>query len=140
MKKASIFFVVGLLVLGLSGSVVAAAPVAPNQAGWNCPYWGQQQANLTEAQKQDLIAYQNQVLESRKQLMQKQVGMGWITQEQADQYITAMNQHMVNGSAYGCGMGGGGMMHGGMMGGGMMHGGMMSGGMSGPGRGMGCGW
>ena len=129
MKKVSMLFVVGLLVLGLSGSVVAAAPVAPNQTGWNCPYWGQQQANLTEAQKQDLIAYQNQVLESRKQLMQKQVGMGWITQEQADQYITAMNQHMVDGPAYGCGMHGG-----------MMNGGMMSGGMYGPGRGMGCGW
>ena len=134
MKKASMFFVVGLLVLGLSGSVVAAAPVAPNQAGWNCPYWGQQQANLTEAQKQDLIAYQNQVLESRKQLMQKQVDMGWITQAQADQYITAMNQHMVNGTAYGCGMGGG------MMNGAGMHGGMMGGGMMNSGRGAGCCW
>lgn len=134
MKKASMFFVVGLLILGLSGSVVAAAPVAPNQTGWNCPYWGQQQANLTEAQKQDLIAYQNQVLESKKQLMQKQVGMGWITQAQADQYITAMNQHMVNGSAYGCGMGGG------MMNGAGMHGGMMGGGMMNSGRGAGCCW
>jgi opacity protein-like surface antigen len=76
-KKVSMLIMVCLLVLGLVGSVAAAAPVTPNQnpnqAGWNCPYWGQQQANLTEAQKQDLIAYQNQVLESRKQLMQKQV-------------------------------------------------------------------
>ena len=143
MKKVSMLFVVGLLVLGLSGSVVAAAPVAPNQTGWNCPYWGQQQANLTEAQKQDLIAYQNQVLESRKQLMQKQVDLGWTTQAQADQYIAALSQHMVNGSAYGCGMGGmmnGGGMHGGMMNGGGMHGGMMGGGMMNGGRGAGCCW
>ena len=138
MKKVSMLFVVGLLVLGLSGSVVAAAPVAPNQTGWNCPYWGQQQANLTEAQKQDLIAYQNQVLESKKQLMQKQVDLGWTTQAQADQYIAAMSQHMVNGTAYGCGMGGG--MHGGMMGGGMMNGGGMHGGMMNNGRGAGCCW
>ena len=88
---------------------------------------------MTEAQKQDLIAYQNQVLESRKQIMQKQVDLGWTTQAQADQYIAAMSQHMVNGSAYGCGMGGG--MHGGMMGGGGMHGGMMN-----NGRGAGCCW
>ena len=143
MKKVSMLFVVGLLVLGLSGSVVAAAPVAPNQTGWNCPYWGQQQANLTEAQKQDLIAYQNQVLESKKQLMQKQVDLGWTTQAQADQYIAAMSQHMVNGTAYGCGMGGGmhgGMMGGGMMGGGMMNGGGMHGGMMNNGRGAGCCW
>ena len=125
MKKVSMFLVVGLLVLGLSGSIVAAAPAAPNQTGWNCPYWGQQQANLTDAQKQDLVDYQNQVLESRKQLMQKQVDMGWVTQAQADQYIAAMNQHMVNGAMYGCGMGGG----------------MMNGGMYGPGRGASCcGW
>ncbi len=133
MKRVSMLLVVGLLVLGLAGSVAAAAPATPsqnpNQAGWNCPYWGQQQASLTEAQKQDLIAYQNQVLESKKQLMQKQVGMGWITQAQADQYIAAMSQHMVNGAAYGCGMGGG------MMNGAGMHGGMMN-----SGRGAGCCW
>jgi len=140
MKKVSVFLVVGLLVLGLSGSVFAAIPAAQNQTGWNCPYWGQQQVNLSDAQNQDLVAYQNQVLESRKQLMQKQVDMGWISQAQADQYITVMSQHMVNGAMYGCGMGGGGMMQGGMMQGGMMQGGMMSGGMYGPSRGMGCGW
>ncbi len=143
MKRVGMFLVVGLLVLGLAGSVAAAAPAAPNQnpnqTGWNCPYWGQQQANLTEAQKQDLIAYQNQVLESKKQLMQKQVDLGWITQAQADQYIAAMSQHMVNGAAYGCGMGGG-MMNGGMMNGTGMHGGMMGGGMMNGGRGAGCCW
>ena len=143
MKKVSMLFMVCLLVLGLVGSVAAAAPMAPNQspnqAGWNCPYWGQQQANLTEGQNRDLISYQNQVLESRKQLMQKQVELGWITQAHADQYVAAMSQHMVNGAAYGCGMGGGMMngagMHGGMMGGGMMSGGMMNGG-----RGASCCW
>lgn len=122
MKKASIYLLVGVLVLSLAGSVAMAAPMMQNQNGWYCPYWGQQQANLTDAQKQDLAAYQNQMLEAKKQMLQKQVEWGWMTQAQADQYITAMRQHMVNGAMYGHGMMGGGMgmgMYGGMRGTGM---------------------
>ena len=124
MKKASVYLVVGLLILSLAGTVAIAAPMGQdqNQNGWYCPYWGQQQTNLTDAQKQELAVYQNQMLEAKKQMLQKKVEWGWITQAQADQYIATMSQHMANGGMMGGGMGMNGMnggMHG--MGRGMHH-------------------
>ena len=52
------------------------------QNGWYCPYFGQQQENLTDTQKQELAAYQQQMIESKSQMLQKEVEWGRITQVQ----------------------------------------------------------
>lgn len=112
MKKITVLTIVSLLVFSLAGAVAFANP-APQQTqnGWYCPYWGQQTANLTDAQKEELAAYQQKMVATKKQMLQKEVEWGWITQAQADGYLAAMSQHMVNGPMYGHGMMGGmGMM------------------------------
>lgn len=86
----------------------------------------QQAPNLTDEQRQQIAQWQNQMLDNRKQVLQKQVEWGWITQAQADQQMAYMQQWQSNG--YGMWMSGGSMMGHGMMGHGMMGMGMMWGG------------
>ncbi|MDT8901424.1 DUF2680 domain-containing protein [Anaeroselena agilis] len=124
MKKTSLFVAVVLVVVSFSGLVVAAPAQDPAQSGgnWYCPNYGQNYNNLTDDQKAQIAAWQQQSLDQRKQVLQKQVEWGWITQSQADQQISWMQQHIAD-SAYGHGPMG--MMGGyGMSGGhGMGHGG-----------------
>ena len=115
MKKVTLFALVTLLVVSFS-SLAFAAPAqvpTPGPGNWYCPYYGQYYNNLTDDQKAQIAAWQQQALDQRKQVLQKQVEWGWITQTQADQQISWMEQQFANG-AYGHGpmgmMGGYGMM------------------------------
>ncbi len=84
MKKITIFAVVGLLILAFAASIVGAA--APE---------GRLQKNkvqLTDQQKQDLQPLYTKMVEIRKQIVQKYVELGVLTQEQADQRIAWMNK------------------------------------------------
>jgi hypothetical protein len=122
MKKVTLFALVALLALSVSGLAIAA-PVqgpAPIPGNGYCPYYGQNYNNLTDDQKAQMAAWQQQMLEQKKQMLSQQVQWGWITQAQADQQITWMEQQVANGT-YGHGMMGMGMAGNGMMG---MRGGM----------------
>lgn len=121
MKKVVLFTLVALLVVAFAGSVLAAPGQGPGPAGWYCPWYGANAANLTDEQKAQIADWGKQMLELRKQMLAKQVEWGWITQAQADQMIAAMEQHITDGVYPGCGMGMRGMMGPGMgMRGGMM--------------------
>lgn len=109
MKKTILIAVVSLLVLAFAAAIVsAAAPAA------KFPPFAWNQANLTDAQKQELAPVYSQMTELRKQMfelqkqaIQKQVSFGNLTREQADQRITWMQQRIEPGFV-GPGMMGGG--------------------------------
>lgn len=110
MKKITGFALTGALVLTLAGAVAFAAP--GNNFAANCPFVGGagqpgQQVNLTDEQKTQISAWQQERMEHKKQVLKKEVEWGWITQAQADEHIAFMEQHLKDGK--------GGMM--GMMGG-----------------------
>lgn len=105
MKKFTIFALVGLLVLAVAAGVVLAAP-GPGRLGQ-----GPQQGpavTFTDAQKEDLAKLHYQMLDLRKQMMQKYVEAGAFTQEQADTRIAAMKANLdakVKNGTVGMGMG-----------------------------------
>lgn len=109
MKKALLLTLVGLLVLAFAVSLVSAAtPAQPPRAN-------AQQVTLTDAQKQELQPLFNQMMEIKKQILQKLVADGAITQADADQRAAwmqeRMNYRMQNGIVGGHGLGRGpGMM------------------------------
>ena len=114
MKKSILIAVVSLLVLAFAIAMVSAAPPT------NIPLFTRNQTNLTDAQNQELAPLFNQMkdlstqmVEVRKQVIQKQVKFGNLTQEQADQHIAWMQERMEQG--FGPGMMGRGpdMMRGG---------------------------
>lgn len=119
MKKILLVLLMLLVSCSLGGNIVSAD--ADDQTGY-CPYM-QQSANLTDEQKQQIETWQSQLIDNRKQVLNKQVEWGWITQDQADQQISRIQQWQSNG--YGLWMMGGGPRGGGMMGGGPGRGGMM---------------
>jgi peptidoglycan hydrolase CwlO-like protein len=105
MKKTIALITVAALVLVIAASLVVSA--APGQ---NQPYGPQRQVpTLTEAQKQELAPLYNQMIEIQKQITQKYVDFGYITQWQADQRNAwmqeRMNQRMQNGFIPGMGRG-----------------------------------
>lgn len=113
MKKITVVALIGVLVLSLAGSVALAAPGDAYGPGGFCPAFGTngQQVNLTSEQKAQLDSWHKERMEQRKQVLKRQVEWGWLTQEQADQEISYMEQYQKDG--YG-GMGmGPGRMHGG---------------------------
>jgi hypothetical protein len=103
--------VVGLLILAVAAGVVMAAPgrMGPGAGQW-------QSVTFTDAQKDDLARLHYQMLDLRKQMMQKYVEAGAITQEQSDTRIAAMKANLdsaVKNGNVGMGMGmGRGMGHG----------------------------
>jgi len=110
MKKTIAIALSALLVLAFAVSLVNAAPpaVQPQQVA-------PQAVTLTDAQKQELVPLYNQMMEIRKQILQKYVADGVMTQADADQRIARMQEHMnyrlQNGLVGGPGMGRGhGMM------------------------------
>ena len=107
MNKTTIAALIGVLVVSLAGAVAFAAPAMnPDQSGAFCPAWGpnSQQVNLTEEQKAQIETWRQEGLEHRKQVLQKQVEWGWLTQEQADQQINWLEQHHRDGNFRGPGM------------------------------------
>lgn len=110
MKKALLATLAGLLMLALAVSFASAAtpPAQPPQ-----PY--AQPITLTDAQKQELVPLFNQMMEIKKQILQKFVADGVMNQADADQRAAwmqeRMNYRMQNGIVGGLGMGRGpGMM------------------------------
>ncbi len=89
MKKTIAVVTVAALVLVIAASLVAYA--APGQA----PFGPQRQIpTITEAQKQELAPLYNQMIEIQKQITQKYVDFGYITQWQADQRNSFMKERM----------------------------------------------
>lgn len=127
MKKLTLLALIALLVVSFSALAFAAPTQGPVQGTGNwCPYYGQYYSNLTDDQKAQVATWHQQMLDQRKQMLQRQVEWGYMTQAQADQQFSWMEQQMSNG-AYSCGSMG---MHGGM--------GMMGNGMMGTRSGMDC--
>lgn len=93
MKKTIAVVTVAALVLVVAASLVVSA--APGQT----PPFGPQRpaVTLTEDQKQELTPLFDQLLETRKQIMQKYVDYGYLTQEQADQRYAWMKERMTQG-------------------------------------------
>ena len=115
MKKVTGFALIGVLVLSLAGAVAFAAP--GNYHGGGCFFGATpgQQVNLTDEQKTQIAAWQQERFEHKKQVLQKQVEWGWLTQEQADERLAFMEQCLKDGNMGKMGMGMGmgmGMMHG----------------------------
>ncbi len=102
MKKTIAVITVAALVLVVAASLVVSA--APGQPGPQ-----RQIPTLTDAQKQELAPLYNQMTEIQKQITQKYVDFGYITQWQADQRNTMMqermNQRLQNGFIPGMGKG-----------------------------------
>lgn len=117
MKKVTLFALVALLVVSFSGLAMAAPAQGPAQTpgNWYCPYYGQYYNNMTDEQKAQVATWHQQTLDQRKQMLQKQVEWGYMTQAQADQQFSWMEQQMANGT-YSCEMAGRGMHGNGMMG------------------------
>ncbi len=99
MKKNILMAIVGLLMLAFGATMVSAGP---NPGGMH-PFWGGQ-TNLTDTQKEEMAPYFAkmkdlglQMMEVRKEMIQKQVGFGNMTQEEADQRITRMQERMEKG-------------------------------------------
>lgn len=105
MRKFTSFALIGALVLSLAGAVAFAA--AGNNTGAACPFTGPvgQQANLTDEQKAQITTWQQERLEHSKQVLQKKVEWGWITQAQADEQISFMEQRQKDGNFGMMGMG-----------------------------------
>ena len=117
MKKTIAITLAALLVLALGVSFVRAAPgggpgYGPGQGfGPGAGY----QSNLTAEQQKELTPLfdkmtdlQKQRIELQKQLIQKQVSFGNLTQEQADWRIGRLKERSENiGKGYGPGMMGG---------------------------------
>ncbi len=93
MKKTIAAVTVAALVLVIAASLVASA--APGQT----PPAGPQRpaVTLTADQKQELAPLLDKMLEVRKQMMQKYVDYGYMTQEQADQRFAWMKDRMTRG-------------------------------------------
>ncbi len=107
MKKSIFVTLVSLLVFAIAVSVVSAATNTPPSGKFQPFACGA--VALTDDQRQDLAPLFNQMndlrkqmFETRKQVIQKQVSFGNLTQEQADQQIAFMQQRMENG--FGSGM------------------------------------
>ncbi|MBP2655770.1 MAG: hypothetical protein H6Q73_3339 [Firmicutes bacterium] len=101
MKKPIICATVAILILIAGIALVYAGnPPAPPQ---NQP---PQKITLTDQQKQDLAPLYSQMLETKKQIIQKYVEFGYLTQEQADQRIARMTERMNRMQEHGLMMGG----------------------------------
>lgn len=139
MKRLSLILAIALFMGIIFGSMAFAQPQNSYSGGYHCPYM-QRSPDLTDEQREQITQWQNQMIDNRKQVLQKQVEWGWITQTQADQQINHMQQWQNNGYGMwmmGAGWGGGMMGHG-MMGGGMMNHGVMGMGMMWGGKGYYC--
>ena len=96
MKRLSLTLAIALFVGVIFGSLAFAQPQNSYAGGYYCPYM-QRSPDLTDEQREQITQWQNQMIDNRKQVLQKQVEWGWITQDQADQQIKYMNQWQKNG-------------------------------------------
>lgn len=140
MKKTTIA-IAALVTMSFAGAAFAAqAPSGTTTGGnWDCPGYSQSYNNMTDEQRAQIATNRQQILEQRKQMIQQQADRGYITQDQANQRMSWMDQNMSNGAMMGPGMMGSGMGYGMGLGGHHMGGGMGTGMGNGMGSGMGYG-
>ena len=100
MKKTILIAVVALLMLAFAATMVSAGP----NTGRMHSFMGGQ-TNLTDVQKEEMAPYFSkmndlhlQMIEVKKEMIQKQVSLGYITQEDADQHLTRMQERMEQGA------------------------------------------
>lgn len=94
MKKTIAFITIAALVLVIAASLASAAPTG-NQAPY--PRFGGPQGQaitLTDDQKNELAPIYDKMLDVQKELLQKYVSFGYLTQEQADQRFAWMKERM----------------------------------------------
>ena len=100
----------------LAGVAFAASSDTMDAGNYGCPGYGRQVQLTAEQQKEMQPIYEKmaslhtQMIETRKEALQKEVAFGTITQAEADQMISRMNERMANGGNGLCGRNGGGMM------------------------------
>ncbi len=106
MKKTILIAVVALLMVAFAATMVSAGPNTGRM-----PFAGGQN-NYTDAQKAEMAPYFSkmndlhlQMIEVRKEMIQKQVSFGYLTQEQADQHIARMQERIEQGQGSGNMMG-----------------------------------
>ncbi len=98
MKKTVAIATLVAMALVIAASLVVYAAPGPQ----NPPPGPRQAITLTDDQKKELAPLYEQMFEVRKQIMQKYVDFGYLTQEQADQRAAWMKERMSQG--YGPGM------------------------------------
>ncbi len=103
-----IFSLVALVPVVLADEAVTPGNVTPNGRGV-----GVAPVQLTEEQKQQLVPLWEQLRDTQKQIVQKKIEMGVLTQEQADAVNERIEARYQNKVENGCGMGFGGGKHGG---------------------------
>ncbi len=106
MKKTTLYIVIGLLVLAFGASIVYAATAGntqpgPGQPGQFGPQWQGHPAALTDQQRQELAPLYTQMIDVKKQILQKRVEYGQLTPLQADYRATVMQQKLDNWVKYG---------------------------------------
>lgn len=93
MKKTIAVVTLVAMVLVVAASLVASA--APGQNPTPGPQ--RQAITLTDEQKKELAPLYEKMFETRKEIMQKYVDFGYMTQEQADKRIAWMKDRMSQG-------------------------------------------
>lgn len=92
MNKKTLSALLAVVVLTV-GSAVAFA--GPNEKDWQPgPRHHQAMAPLNDQQTAEMAALHNQMLAIKKQMLQKEVEYGRLTQEQADKRIEWMQKHL----------------------------------------------
>ncbi|MGL5514390.1 MAG: DUF2680 domain-containing protein, partial [Sporomusa sp.] len=117
MRKVTIMIMAALLVMSFTGLVFAAQAqtTSPGFGYGCCGNYSKNYSNLTDEQKAQISVWQQQMLEQRKQMLAQQVKWGWMTQAQADQRLSWIEDQMANdtyrshramgmhaGNGYGC--------------------------------------
>lgn len=99
MKKTILMTLVGVLMLAFAATMASAGPNLGRMHSF-----GGGQTNLTDAQKEEMAPLFDrmkdlhlQMAEVRKEMIQKQVSFGNMTQEEADQHIARMQEWMEQG-------------------------------------------
>jgi len=105
MKKTTLYIIIGLLVLAFGASLVYAASGDNSQPmpqrGQFMHEKGQPPVALTDQQRQELAPLYAQMIDVKKQILQKRVEYGQISQNQADYRATLMQQRLDNWLKFG---------------------------------------
>lgn len=101
MKKTIAFVTLAAMVLVITASLAVAAPPQTPPPGPGAYGPAAQVTPLTDEQKKEMEPLYNQMFETKKQMLQKYVEFGRLTQEQADQRLSWMKDRMENRMQYG---------------------------------------
>lgn len=94
MKKTIAFITIAALMLVAAASLVSAAPTDTPAPGPRIGGPQGQAITLTDDQKKELAPIYDKMLDVQKEMLQKYVSFGYMTQEQADQRAAWMKERM----------------------------------------------